>query len=302
MFRNLLVPLDGSELAEHALPVAVEVARRSAAGLELAHVRCAPIATGEGTNATQAAEPAAGNEQEYLEAVRANTSNGVAVTVALLDGPAIAPALCAEVTRRGVDLIVMTTHGRGGLARAWLGSVADRMVREAEVPVLLVRPGGDAPGMQPPELFRRILVPLEECSRIETILEPARALGGLSDATYTLLHVITPTTSSGHYRDRRERAEQEAIEESRATAQLRRAAARVQLGAEQATTMVVRHRSPAWAILERAAEGYDLIALATHGYGPVGRFLLGSVADKVLRGATIPVLVCRASRRRAGEW
>lgn len=304
MFRHLMLPLDGSSFAEEAVPVAVEVARRSGAVLDLVHVRRPDDQPAEVVRASLAstgdydelAEPA------YLEAVRARIPAGVSTTSVTLAGPAVAPALSAHARDRGADLIVMTTHGRGGLARAWLGSVTDRLLREVETPVLLIRPSEHSAEPRPADLFRRVLIPLDDCTRTEKILEPAIALGGLAKATYTLLRVITPSTWSAHYHDRRERSEQDAVEHAQAVRQLQRVAARMQLGPEEVTIEAVRHRTAAPAILEHATHGFDLIALSTHGHGDMGRFLLGSVADKVLRGATIPVLCCHASplRTRTG--
>lgn len=300
MFRHLMVPLDGSGFAEQALPVAAEVALRSGAVLDLVQVSRPPVQPAEVVGASS---PSTGNfddfdEAAYLESVRARIPAGVSTSSVTLAGPGIAPALSAHARDRGADLIVMTTHGRGGLARAWLGSVTDRLLREAETPVLLIRPGEHSAEPQPADLFRRVLIPLDDCTRTEKILEPALALGGLAKATYTLLRVITPSTWSAHYHDRRERSEQETVEHAQATRQLKRVAARMQLGPEEVTIEAVRHRSPALAILEHATHGYDLIAMATHGHGGIGRLLLGGVADKVLRGTTIAVLTCHASPSR----
>jgi nucleotide-binding universal stress UspA family protein len=95
---------------------------------------------------------------EYLETVAeaARGTHGLAVTPALLAGPA-AGALAEHIRARDIDLVVMTTHGRGGLSRWWLGSVTDRLLRRTSAPVLLLHPR-ESP--QPTE-FRRILVALD---------------------------------------------------------------------------------------------------------------------------------------------
>ena len=142
MFTRIVVPTDGSDFSDSALPFAAALARRSEAALELVHVhRHFPCTQGA---------PAHDRGLDDDEKVRmhhqiANTQARLAaylrrdVSVTWLEGPA-AQTLGEYVSKSGADLVVMTTHGRGGLSRVWLGSVADHMVRHSPVPVVLVRP------------------------------------------------------------------------------------------------------------------------------------------------------------------
>ncbi|HSH46903.1 MAG TPA: universal stress protein, partial [Longimicrobiales bacterium] len=148
MPASIMVPLDGSRFAEHALPYALGVARRTGAELSLALVHT-PV---DVLNASyplaeeihrQDAEARKTNAA-YLEAlVDAVGSTGVNVRPAPLYGP-VAASLNRYVVEEGIDLVVMTTHGRGGLERAWLGSTADRLLRITPAPVLLVRPSEES--------------------------------------------------------------------------------------------------------------------------------------------------------------
>jgi nucleotide-binding universal stress UspA family protein len=129
MYQRILVPLDGSELAQTALPHALDLCRACAATLLLLHVR----------------DPRSGSveaAQRYLEYI--NTQNawaGVAVEVLVREG-SVAAAIIDAAGQERVDLIVMATHGRSGLQRVVYGSVAEQVLRGASTPVLLVRVPG----------------------------------------------------------------------------------------------------------------------------------------------------------------
>ena len=194
------------------------------------------------------------------------------------------------------DLIVMTTHGRGGLERFWLGSVADALVRASPVPVLLVRPDEHHPAAQPPT-FRKILIPLDGSALAEQVLEPALMLGAPMEAEYTLLHVVqprvlvrwgaftTPTDLDFEATQRRQIDAQHYLE---------RVARPLRATGKQVILRVVVAEQAAPAILEEARQhGIDLIAIATHGRSGLGRLLLGSVADKVVRRTDVPLLLYR---------
>ena len=137
MYRSILVPLDGSSFSEHALPVAWHIARRSGAALHLIYVRV-PSDPGEiqaepildaGADASAAGQE---HESDYLNGLRerlvSTAAPPITYTTAAEDGP-IARTLARAAVEGNADLIVMTTHGRGGLARLWLGSVADDLIR-----------------------------------------------------------------------------------------------------------------------------------------------------------------------------
>jgi nucleotide-binding universal stress UspA family protein len=148
-YRHVLVPLDGSETAEVALPDAASVAISSGARLTLLHV--VPPALAEIYAAAQAVPADQGDRSlhdaahSYLDSVRRRLeAMGIEVQKAITVGDA-AESLVAYASEQGVDLIVMATHGRSGWKRLVLGSVAERVLRCAAQPVLLVRtpPAGD---------------------------------------------------------------------------------------------------------------------------------------------------------------
>jgi nucleotide-binding universal stress UspA family protein len=142
MYKHILLPLDGSALAEQALPHALAQAERFEAELTLLKV-IEPLPR-RGTSMSQAAFERAEEEmktwaREYLEGVAGKLQEqGISVQTATpLDEPHRAIVRLAE--RNQVDLIVMCTRGQSGISRWLMGSVADRVVRGAKVPVLLVR-------------------------------------------------------------------------------------------------------------------------------------------------------------------
>ncbi|MCH8185338.1 MAG: universal stress protein [Chloroflexi bacterium] len=151
MFKRILVPLDGSELAERALPLAQSIAQSSNATIHLVQVvsRLPEAEAGrsgdsilaaelERDAARQLVEGRITRGKEYVGSVAAQLENaGIEVTTAMLEGGA-AENIVNYTREHGIDLVVMSTHGFGGLKRFFLGSVTDRVIRSCEVPVLVV--------------------------------------------------------------------------------------------------------------------------------------------------------------------
>jgi nucleotide-binding universal stress UspA family protein len=310
MYRSLLVPLDGSMFGEHALPLALSIARRARAGLQVVHVHSPMEATyvpdgvfiDEGLDARLKQ-----GEQAYLDGIvkRLAAVSDVRVTSALLEGQDISASVRERAIGAGVDLVVMTTHGRGAMGRFWLGSVADRLVRDLLMPLLLVRPEDAAPDFGRKVVLKHMLLPLDGSPFAEQMLEPAVALGSLMDADYTLLRVIKPVWPGGYdfhgaglgqeaqsLLDQIDRAQEQLRKE--AEEYLHRVAERLRERSLRVQTWVEVEEQPAVAILKRAtAPAIDLVALETHGRRGLSRLFLGSVADKVIRAASLPVLVHR---------
>ncbi|MGZ8392453.1 MAG: universal stress protein [Gemmatimonadales bacterium] len=293
----ILLPLDGSRTAEQALPVAGTIAHRSGTKVHLASVvPQTPVfaASGEELVADPGLEQELRDQlTEYLRstAEALETTHGVEVTYALLDGSP-ARALADHARAKRVGLIVMTAHGRSGISRFWLGSVADRLLRWVKAPVLLLRPTDGALQTE----FRHTLIALDGLTEGERVLEPAIELGSLCpESQFTLGQVVEPPVAlitrmamqpakmQPHWAD---------LQQNCARSYLERVATRMRTRGLRVATQMVAASGIGEQILGLAhAIGADLIVVGTHGARGVERMLLGSVADKVVRGTSQPVLV-----------
>ena len=304
--RRIIVPLDGSPLAERALPVAVSIAHRAHAPIELVGVQ--PLIThtfpGDAVAGVDVERDAARGLERYLEqtASHLHHNSGISVSHQLLRGHP-AERIAAHSKARHAGLIVMTSHGRGGLTRMWLGSVADQLLRLTETPVLLLK--GD---LGKPPVFSTVLLALDRSSLEGEVIKHGIAFASLAPgARIELVHVVEPplpvmtgmapagvTLDPDLLSD----AEKPARDHVEAIAEnLRRK------GMEVGTHLPVG--VGVGGIICDVAERLraDLIVTGTPGWKGVRRLLLGSVADKLVRGAPCPVLVIplAAALRRAGN-
>jgi nucleotide-binding universal stress UspA family protein len=221
------------------------------------------------------------------------------VSTAVLTGPDVVEALEAHRKEIRADLTILASHGRGPVARAWLGSVADRFVRASSAPVLLVRAADEAPE---PDLatdvpLTRVLVPIDGSRRSEAALEPAAELAGSDGVEYVLLRVVeSPHVLGSLWFPHAVELTEEQIQSVRDAAQEDVDAVARRLADDgYSVEPIVEFGAPVAAVvLDLAARRTpDLIAISTHGHGGVRRLVLGSVTDKVVRGAECPVLIVR---------
>lgn len=302
VIQTILVPLDGSALAEAALPPARRLARITNATLVL--VRVAQTRS-FGVGALAAQDAAVTEAEAYLGRITHDVRyRDVAVhTDVFVNDPATGIAVAALA--HGADVIVMSTHGRSGVSRVLLGSVAERVLRETALPVVLVR------GVQrvklstlpPVGAYRTILVPLDGTALAE---EAVRYIGQelwAHDAEILLLHseqsIARPVVPSAIYSDELveslARGEQEVGRPATAVrAYLQRVAQKYL--SEHTLHLFVTMGDPAMAILHIAADhDVDLIVMTTHARAGIQRLLDGSVAAGVLAHGDVPVLLLRAS-------
>lgn len=302
MFKHILVPLDGSALAEQAVGTAALIARASKASVELATV-IEPIPFG-GFDDAPWNDRELSARQQYVESTAAELASGasIAATGTVLRGQAT-EKLCEREHATEANLVVMTSHGRSGVSRAWLGSVADALIRRSDAPVLVLRPEPQA--LHPSQLqrsFSHILVPLDGSGLSTDILASASELGKAFGARLTILRVVAPMPLLSAFEPNLPLSYASFVPDQAATNQLAelvrtelgRLAARLHDETELVVeTTVVVDDHPARAIVDYAkANGVDLVAMSTHGRG-ASRVLLGSVADKVLRSSGLSVLMHR---------
>lgn len=296
MYTSIVVPLDGSAFGNRALPVAITLAGRSDAALHLVHVNESAPYPDDGPY-DAGLHVGLDIRSELIElAAQLTRDTSLQVDASFLDGPVVR-ALSLYLHDRRPNLVVMMTHGRGGLSRMRLGSVADGLVRHTSVPLLLMGPGAETPEDLIEPLFRRILVPLDGSGMAEEVLDHVLSLGTPDLTVYVLVTVIVPLLTLDHlYADSESfngRADVER-ERIRASAHLTVVAKELRDSGAVVETLVAVHQRPAQGILDAADDQHaDVIALSTHGQGALSRLIHGSVADAVVRKAVIPVFVNR---------
>lgn len=308
MIRSIVVPLDGSSFGEHALPLAASIARRSGAVLYLVHVHqvVSPTVVAGVALMDSLDLHLRQDEQAYLSDVvrRVSVRPGLKVEAHLIESEVV-PALHAFVDKVSADLVVMSTHGRGALGRFWLGGVADELVRELLRPVLVVRPGEGLAELTREHVLKNIVVPLDGTPFAEQVVEPALNLGQLFEANVCLVRVIKPVLRPSYMPDgsmimglspsmleQTQMLQQRAQEE--AQKYLDDLAGRLQQrNFHVQTHVIIEEQAAAGILMETQMRHADLIAIETHGRGGLSRLLRGSVADKIVRGGVVPVLLNR---------
>ncbi|MCI0342503.1 MAG: universal stress protein [Planctomycetales bacterium] len=270
MNQKILVPLDGSELADRILEQV-----RPVLALERTETVLLSVVPEIETRAAR----------EHLERMKLGLkAKGISARVLVRWGdPAEGILRCARSLRP--SLIAMATHGRSGPARWAMGSVAERVLRGTRQPVLLSNPAAVAGEIK----FAKVLVPLDGSKLSARILPLVEEIGKFPGSEVVLLHVVAPGpgTVLGTPSPVPPRAEEGAV------AGLEAARAALEAAGVRARTRL-ETGAPAERILAAAEEERaDLIAMTTHGRSGIGRWVYGSVAEKVLRHGRRPLLLVR---------
>jgi nucleotide-binding universal stress UspA family protein len=302
---QVLCPIDFSDFSKHAFGRAVAVAREHGASLTVLHVCPSPSAAPlgvpfgpEGPGPFILHDLDRDKAAEQMAHFLASSPGGVAIRREIVEAPSAYRGILDEAERIPADLIVLGTHGRSGFDRWLMGSVTEKVLRRAAVPVLTVPPhAADVPAGTA-GAFRRVLCAIDfsACSRgaLEYAASFAREAGG----ALTVLHAVElapfvyETTMANPFDFERERP---ALEQA-----AREHLERFTAGLQPPITIerVVTTGKPYVEILERAAERKaDLIVLGVHGHGAIDRLLFGSTAGQVVRRAACPVLTVRQPRK-----
>jgi nucleotide-binding universal stress UspA family protein len=295
MRTTILVPLDGSPLAERALPYATALARGTGARLIL--LRAVLAHTFLGTDPTEAQAVVVQHAETEVAAVADRLrADGVTAEPHVYYGEA-AEAITDSARHQHADLIVMSTHGRTGLGRWVYGSVADRVLRRAEAPLLLIPATSERPW--PSDRPLRILVALDGSQFAEEALGPAVELAAPLGAELLLLRVVEPPVPIVADGVSYAQPFDEEHELGEARRYLEEVATRLRAGGRTvAGHAEVGH--PPTVIAEVTRErGIDLVTMATHGRGGLARVVLGSVATGTLQRASTPLLLVRPTGVKA---
>jgi nucleotide-binding universal stress UspA family protein len=304
MFDKIVIPLDGSPRAELILSQVAKILRRKDSRIvllrvvdipEISRFEHARRATYETVRGAERAEA-----HRYVhELARRFEDGGIRVQARIAEGPA-AGTILDVAKEEEATLIAMTTHGRTGLPRWFAGSVAEKVVRASPVPVLLVRsfrstPLGDLQPATAGELpFRKLLVPTDGSPAAATAFGPAAAAAQLFDSDVVVLHVEPPVVIPG--------AGEMAIpvmvppppaDQDPMTEEPANRFRELGLAVKRCTAA----GNPAEEILDRCrTEDADLIVMSTHGRSGFSRWVLGSVAERVLRHSGVPLLLIQAEK------
>jgi nucleotide-binding universal stress UspA family protein len=295
MVNTILVPLDGSPLAERALPHAEALA--TATGARLALIRAVQHHAFLGVDTPAERVTAMAEAEAYLtELADLLIGRGFIVDTGVVYGGAAA-AILAEAERREATMIAMATHGRGGFGRLRYGSVAEAVLRRTTTPLLLIRAWGGERQATPFGIRPRLLVPLDGTTFAEEALPVATRLALALGGELILLHAVSPFEQV--FMPEAVLAnfpEEEAARGAEAREYLELLVARGATGGCQTTTDV-RLDVPALAIEEAARDhAAALVIMATHGRTALGRLALGSVADAILQYSRVPLLLVRPRR------
>ncbi len=297
MYEKTVIPLDGSELAERALDYVTGLAAASPTQVTLLHV-CTPEQSESGSSRFwfYLLEHAAQLLRSRLEEA---ASEGSTVDSAVLFGHPDEEIL-TYAEKNNVSLIAMTAHGRSGVRRWAMGSVAARVARHSAVPVLLARSDASQETISRQWPERRILVLLDGSERAEQVLPHVEDHAKIGGAEVVLLRVLEPLSSPdfyppdmpGNWEDLAEQMMAHLEEECvRYFAGLKRRLrnAGVQVRSE---TLEGNVWNEIISYIER--DGFDLVALTSHGRSSVARWAVGSVAETLIRKCPVPLLLVRA--------
>jgi len=300
MFGKILVPLDGSKTAENVLPLARSFARALQIPVELLGVIdiveiAYQVARDRVSIVTSLVNDATGRFTEYLEGIAQNFPTGTARCTVQTGSAAEAIINSAATDKQ--TLIALATHGRSGLDRWLLGSVAEKVLRGGSNPTLVVRARDDKNPSWAMATLKRIVVPLDGSEMSEGILPYIKELAKQVDLEVTLIRLYGGLSAAGdgfyspHQLDAMTaRLRQEAVTylESKTEEMKQQGLNKISFtakeGLEPDEILAIARQTPD-----------TMIAMCTHGRSGVQRWALGSVTETVVRHSDNPVLVVRGS-------
>ncbi len=306
MYHKIMVPTEGTGFDREAIRVALRLAEKSDSEIHLVRVAkpasLAAVTPGH-DGIVLSSDPTVSRDRElgelYMLAAECRDTTSATIVTSLEEGPTN-DVLEAYAARVSPDLIVISSHGRHGMARLSLGSVTDALIRNAHLPVLVVKPEPSYLNPHAAERFKQIVIPLDGSTLAEEILEPAVALAALEQANVILLQVIAvPAQAENRDLSRPWWEDQLPM----AQAYLSRVAARIRQTGLSVTSDVVVGTSVAEAIATFArSHRAELVAIATHGRSGLKRAMRGSVADELTRSAGMSLLVLNPRKQPVAVW
>jgi nucleotide-binding universal stress UspA family protein len=300
-FRHLLCPIDFSETSRHAFDHAVMLARWYGARVSILHVHQLSIPVyGVSHLGQEAVQPVllTDAERQHLmdrlnsEVAADRASAGLEIDVALLEAIGVADTILEQARELAVDGLVLGTHGRSGIQRLILGSVAERVLRQAACPVLTVPPRTPDAVPRDVKALERILCPIDFSPSSIRALDYAGSLAREAGAIVTVLHVVElppdlsdfPSSGVAEYRN---------SQFQKALAAVTRAIGDTLDPTCVAEPLVLVGKSYREILRVAADQEADLIAMGVRGRGSLDLLFFGSTANHVVREARCPVLTIR---------
>ncbi|MCB8966784.1 MAG: universal stress protein [Chloroflexota bacterium] len=296
-YQNILVPLDGSSLAERALAPAVTIAQAMGAHLVLLRVVPPIMLTVDPQLYEQLTRQSEDEATAYLHQVQANLANETAVSsetavsteTLIINGPAAA-TIIQVAQERACNLIIMSSHGRSGPGRWVYGSVAEKVLRGGCCNTLIIRAQVETPVFA----TKQILVPLDGSSLAEKALAPAFAIAEAIAGQVTLLRVVTAAHLQIETQTMKQQADYlEDHDQDEAEAYLQELHSRLPATTCPITNAFAKGPTADTIIDFSETQQMDLIVMSSHGRSGIERWIHGSVTEKVLRGAHCATLVVR---------
>jgi len=301
MYEKILVPLDGSELAEVALPYAEELASRLKTDAILFqvvpkayHVYGAYGVVTQIPYTDEEMEPIKASAQGYLEKVASRLEDTGITTRSEVRVGAAANEIIKLANEINTGVVTMSTHGRSGIGRWAFGSVADKVVRGIKQPVALIRAKGARPDVRGKSILDKAVVPLDGSKESEAAIPYIEELASKLAIEVTLLHMLV----QDHYIYNEVQLKQMKSLRAFAKDYIERVAAQLKQKGIVTTAEFreVTQGAEAEEIIKLADETQaDIVAMSTHGRSGIGRWVLGSVADRVLHEGNTPLLLVRVS-------
>ena len=278
MYKKIVVPLDGSPLAEVALPYAEEIAGKIGSEMVLLSVLAAEEQDEYQRHYAYMEKVVDLTMHQVKKYTQDNGHGDCAVCTATRVGNP-AEGILDFIDKGHLCLVIMATHGRSGLSRWAIGSVADKVVRSTtRQPMLLIRAKGAHPDVRAKRIFKKALLPLDGSAESEAVMPMITTMAAALQMELTLLRVVPRMNHSlpsieSYLQDWCQRLEEKGI----------------------SSRYEVRAGAPADHIIDLADESAsDLVAMATHTHAIGNLWPLGSIAQKVLLGGNTPLLLVRA--------
>ena len=292
MYKRILVPLDGSPAGEEILPYALVLAGGLSADVQLMRVfSLAPMAghyAVAGMDWEKVEGAMRGETDAYLEEVRGGLNTETTTVTAITAEGLTANSIITEASSQSDTLVAMTTHARGGVVRGIIGSVTDDVLRNGDSPMLVLRSRDDEEDRPVPALDT-VVVALDGSPLAEEVLPHAVAVAKALDLKIDLLTVLPGNDPAFGDGSQPSAVRDKSLAYLHSTQDWMRGQGISRVG------QVVLHGPPAAAIIDLVDNlPGAIVAMTTHGWSGAERWLLGSVAERVVRHAQRPVLLVRA--------